>query len=66
MPIEMVGLAVAFPISIGIALVEGVVLSYAIQPKGSAGLCGMSSAAPIAGRDVISRACSRPTCWPFC
>ncbi len=36
--IEIVGLAIAFPISIGIALVEGVVLSYAIQPKGSAGL----------------------------
>src|SRR5579864_2076975 len=33
--IEIVGLAVAFPISIGIALVEGVVLSYLIQPKGS-------------------------------
>jgi glucose uptake protein len=33
--IEIVGLAVAFPIAIGIALVEGVVLSYAIQPKGS-------------------------------
>ena len=38
--IEMVGLAIAFPISIGIALVEGVVLSYALQPKGSAGLLG--------------------------
>jgi glucose uptake protein len=38
--IEMVGLAVAFPIAIGIALVEGVVLSYALQPKGSAGLLG--------------------------
>src|SRR6266568_1276459 len=36
--IEIVGLAVAFPIAIGIALVEGVVLSYAVQPKGSAGL----------------------------
>lgn len=32
--IEMVGLAVAFPLSIGIALVEGVLLSYLIQPKG--------------------------------
>src|SRR5947209_10715505 len=32
--IEIVGLAVAFPISIGIALVEGVVLSYALQPRG--------------------------------
>jgi glucose uptake protein len=35
--IELAGLAVAFPISIGIALIEGVVLSYAIQPKGNAG-----------------------------
>ena len=30
----MAGLAVAFPISIGIALVVGVVLSYALQPRG--------------------------------
>ena len=36
--IEIVGLAVAFPISIGIALVEGVILSYALQPKGSPAL----------------------------
>jgi glucose uptake protein len=34
--IDMAGLAVAFPISIGIALVVGVVLSYALQPRGSA------------------------------
>ncbi len=33
--IDMAGLAVAFPISIGIALVVGVVLSYALQPRGS-------------------------------
>ena len=32
--IEIVGLSVAFPLSIGIALVEGVALSYIIQPKG--------------------------------
>lgn len=32
--IEMAGLAIAFPLSIGIALVEGVLLSYVIQPKG--------------------------------
>ena len=38
--IEMVGLAVAFPISIGIALVEGVVLSYALQPRGNPVLLG--------------------------
>jgi glucose uptake protein len=33
--VDIAGLAVAFPIAIGIALVEGVVLSYALQPKGS-------------------------------
>jgi glucose uptake protein len=33
--IEIVGLAIAFPVSIGIALVEGVVLSYALQPRGN-------------------------------
>jgi glucose uptake protein len=32
--IEMAGLAVAFPIAIGEALVVGVVLSYLLQPKG--------------------------------
>jgi len=36
--IEIVGLAIAFPISIGIALIEGVVLSYSLQPKGNASL----------------------------
>jgi glucose uptake protein len=35
--IDMAGLAVAFPVSIGIALVVGVVLSYALQPQGSLG-----------------------------
>ena len=34
--IDIAGLAVAFPISIGIAIVEGVVLSYILQPKGNA------------------------------
>jgi glucose uptake protein len=34
--IDIAGLAIAFPISIGIAVVEGVVLSYILQPKGSA------------------------------
>lgn len=38
--IEMAGLAVAFPLSIGIALIEGVVLSYALQPKGDPWLLG--------------------------
>lgn len=39
--IDMSGLAVAFPVSIGIALVVGVVLSYILQPKGSALFLGL-------------------------
>ncbi len=34
--IDMAGLAIAFPVAIGLALVVGVVLSYALQPKGDA------------------------------
>jgi glucose uptake protein len=33
--IDMAGLAVAFPVSIGLALIVGVVLSYVLQPKGN-------------------------------
>jgi glucose uptake protein len=33
--IDMAGLAIAFPVSIGIALVVGVVSSYILQPKGN-------------------------------
>src|SRR5579863_9372353 len=33
--IDMAGLAVAFPVAIGIALVVGVVLSYSLQPNGN-------------------------------
>ncbi len=39
--IDMAGLAVAFPVSIGIALVVGVVLSYILQPKGNALFLGL-------------------------
>src|SRR5215471_20741898 len=39
--IAMAGLSVAFPISIGIALVVGTVLSYILQPQGSALLLGL-------------------------
>ncbi len=45
--IEMAGLAIAFPLSIGIALVEGVVLSYALQPKGDAVLLAVGVALAI-------------------
>jgi hypothetical protein len=36
--IDMAGMAIAFPVAIGIALVVGVVSSYILQPKGHAGL----------------------------
>src|SRR6202142_1087579 len=36
--IDMAGLAIAFPVSIGIALVVGVITSYVQQPKGNAAL----------------------------
>src|SRR5207248_2843309 len=42
--IDMAGLAVAFPISIGIALVVGTVLSYALQPRGHATLLALGVA----------------------
>jgi glucose uptake protein len=35
--IDMAGLAIAFPVSIGIALVVGVVSSYVLQPEGHVG-----------------------------
>ncbi len=54
--IEMVGLAIAFPIAIGIALVEGVVLSYLIQPKGSAVLLGAGVAMAVLAVILIGKA----------
>jgi len=54
--VEIVGLAVAFPISVGIALVEGVVLSYAIQHKGSAALLGAGVAMAVLAVVLVGRA----------
>ena len=56
--IEIAGLAIAFPLSIGIALVEGVVLSYAIQPKGSVLLLGSGVAFALLAVVLIGRAYS--------
>src|SRR5271163_1398138 len=36
--IDMAGLSIAFPVAIGIALVVGVISSYALQPRGNAAL----------------------------
>ena len=54
--IGIVGLAIAFPIAIGIALVEGVVLSYALQPKGSAIYLGAGVAAALLAVSLIGKA----------
>jgi len=54
--IEIAGLAVAFPLSIGIALVEGVVLSYAIQPKGSLPLLAAGVAFALLAVILVGRA----------
>lgn len=54
--LELVGLAIAFPISIGIALVEGVVLSYALQPKGSLTLLASGVATAVLAVILIGKA----------
>jgi glucose uptake protein len=54
--IELVGLAIAFPISIGIALVEGVLLSYIIEPKGSALLLAVGVAMAVLAIILIGKA----------
>lgn len=54
--IEIVGLAIAFPVSIGIALVEGVVLSYALQPRGSAALLTAGIAMAVVALILIGKA----------
>src|SRR5947209_4462145 len=46
--IVMAVLSVVFPAAIGIALVVGVVLSYALQPKGNAGLLAAGVACALA------------------
>jgi glucose uptake protein len=45
--IDMAGLAIAFPVSIGIALVVGVVSSYILQPKGNAGMLAAGVACAV-------------------
>ncbi len=54
--IEIAGLSIAFPISIGIALVEGVILSYAIQPKGSTLLLALGVTMAVLAVILIGKA----------
>ena len=50
--IDMAGLAVAFPISIGIALVVGVVSSFILQPRGNGGLLAAGTVAALTVYDM--------------
>lgn len=54
--IAITGLAIAFPLSIGIALVEGVVLSYAIQPKGNPALLTLGVSAAVLAVVLVGNA----------
>ena len=45
--IDMAGLSIAFPVSIGIALVVGVISSYVQQPKGNAALLAAGVACAV-------------------
>ena len=57
--IDLAGLAVAFPVAIGIALVVGVVMSYAIQPVGDPMLLGLGVALAIIAVSLIGKAYGR-------
>jgi glucose uptake protein len=45
--IDMAGLAIAFPVAIGIALVVGVVLSYSLEPRGQGALLAAGVACAV-------------------
>jgi glucose uptake protein len=45
--IEMAGLSIAFPLAIGIALIVGVVLSYAVEPRGNPVVLGAGVALAV-------------------
>jgi len=46
--IEMAGLAIAFPVAVGIALAVGVIMSYIEQPKGNAVLLALAVISAVA------------------
>ena len=58
--IDMAGLAVAFPVSIGIALVVGVVLNYILQPKGNAMLLAVGVACALVAVILDGKAYGKP------
>ncbi len=54
--IERTGLAVAFPVAIGIGLVVGVVLSFALDPRGNPVLLGLGVALALVAVALDSKA----------
>src|SRR6201984_3300507 len=54
--IDMAGLSVAFPISIGSALVVGVVLSYILQPRGNPMLLALGVACALVAVILVGKA----------
>src|SRR5258708_40234404 len=54
--IDMAGLATAFPVSIGIALVVGVVSSFILQPKGNAGVLAAGVACRVVALGLARQA----------
>ncbi len=57
--INLAGLAVAFPVAIGIALVVGVVMSYAIQPVGDPMMLGIGVALALVAVVLVGKAYGR-------
>jgi glucose uptake protein len=57
--IDLAGLAVAFPVAIGIALVVGVVMSYAIQPVGDPLLLAVGVALALVAVILVGKAYGR-------
>jgi inosine-uridine nucleoside N-ribohydrolase/glucose uptake protein GlcU len=72
---ELTGFAVAFPVTVGIAMVEGTALSYAVQPKGNGWYLSIGLALAVAaitfdglaygkrGQSGPTVSRSRPTVW---
>src|ERR1700744_5333335 len=54
--IEIAGLAVAFPLSIGIALAEGALLAYVLQPQGNALRLGLGVAMGMVAVVLVGKA----------
>jgi glucose uptake protein len=54
--IDIAGIAVAFPLAMGIAIVEGVLVSYVVQPKGSIWLIALGVLLAVFAVLFIARA----------